>query len=98
MATPKKKKKIRVLGTTPEARALQKKIDNPKINEQVVMGGPKAMLGVARLVARRTNLKDKLDIALDTGETVTDNKKPPSPTRKVKAKKIKVKRRPQGHA
>ena len=97
MATPKKKKKIRVLGTTPEARALQKKIDNPKINEQVVMGGPKAMLGVARLVARRTNLKDKLDIALDTGETVTDNKKPPSP-RKAKAKKIKVKRRPRGHA
>ena len=95
MATPKKKKKIRVLGTTPEARALQKKIDNPKINEQVVMGGPKAMLGVARLVARRTNLKDKLDITLDTGETVTDNKKPPS-VRKVK--KIKVKRRPRGHA
>ncbi len=95
MATPKKKKKIRVLGTTPEARALQKKIDNPKINEQVVMGGPKAMLGVARLVARRTNLKDKLDITLDTGETVTDNKKPPSPR---KAKKIKVKRRPRGHA
>ena len=96
MATPKKKKKIRVLGTTPEARAFQQKIDNPKINEQVVMGGPKAMLGVARLVARRTNLKDRLDFVLDTGETVTDNKKPPTTARKVK--KIKVKRRPRGHA
>jgi hypothetical protein len=90
-----RKKKIKVLGTTPEARALQKKIDNPKINEQVVMGGPKAVLGVARGLARRSNLKDKLDMGLDTGETVTDNKKPPSIK---KRKKIKVKRRPQGHA
>ncbi len=98
MATPKKKKKIRVLGTTPEARALQKKIDNPKINEQVVMGGPRALLGVARTVARRTNVKDKLDIGLDTGETVTDNKKPPTARKPKKTKKIKVKRRPQGHA
>ena len=90
-----RKKKIKVLGTTPEARALQKKIDNPKINEQVVMGGPKAVLGIARGLARRSNLKDKLDVGLDTGETVTDNKKPPSIK---KRKKIKVKRRPQGHA
>ena len=90
-----RKKKIKVLGTTPEARALQKKIDNPKINEQVVMGGPKAVFTVARGLARRTNVKDKLDMGLDTGEVLTDNKKPPSPK---KRKKIKVKRRPQGHA
>ncbi len=98
MATPKKKRKFKVTATTPEARAFQKKLDNPKIEANAVVGGPKAVFTIARGLARRSNAKDKLDLGLDTGETLTDNKKPPGSDKAVRKKKIKVKRRPQGHA
>ena len=98
---PKKKKRFKVTATSPEARALQKKLDNPKIEANTVVGGPKAVLTIARGLARRSNAKDKLDLGLDTGETLTDNKRPPGSdkaVRRLKNKKIKVKRRPKGHA
>ena len=102
MATPKKKRKFKVTGTTPEARAFQKKLDNPKIQENMVFGGPRAVFTVARGLARRSNAKDKLDLGLDAGETLTDSKKPggyDAAMKKMKRrKKVKVKRRPQGHA
>lgn len=99
MATPKKKRKFKVTATTPEARAFQKKLDNPKIQENTVFGGPRAVFTVARGLARRSNAKDKLDLGLDAGETLTDNKKPGGYDKAMKRrKKIKVKRRPQGHA
>ena len=96
MATPKKKRKFKVTGTTPEARAFQKKLDNPKIQEWAApgAGGKKMILQAGLPMLRRSSVKDKLEGALDTGETATDNKKPPSA---VKAKR-KVKRRPRGHA
>lgn len=101
MASPKKKRKFKVTATTPEARAFQKKLDNPKIQENTVVGGPKAIFTVARGLARRSNAKDKLDLGVDVGETMTDNKKPggyDAAIKKLKRKKVKVKRRPQGHA
>lgn len=96
MKPKKKKKKFKVTATTPEARALQKKLDSPKVQEWSVgaAGGKKAILQAGMEMLRRSSAKDRLDTALDAGETTTDNKKPPT----VKGKRIKVKRRPKGHA
>lgn len=72
---------------TPQARAYSK----PGQVKDSAVGGAmlaRAAVAAARRGANRASVKEKLEGALDTGETVTDNKRPP----------VKYKRRPKGHA
>ena len=68
---------------TPQARAYSKP---GRTKESGVAGAMVARAAVA--AARRSSLKDKLQGALDIGETSTDSKRPP----------VNFKQRPKGHA
>lgn len=74
---------------TPQARAYSKP---GKVKESGTASGAvaRAALQAARRSATRSSTKDSLQAGLDTAETTTGNKKPPS--------KKKAKRRPKGHA
>ncbi len=71
---------------TPQSRAYSKP---SKVKESSTAGATVAR--AALQLAQKSSTKDRLQGALDTGETVTGNKTPPKP-------KKKAKRRPKGHA